>query len=116
VVNDHVGPSVEPVPLFATICQKYVVLDASVDGGVYEAAVSELAAGGGGLLVPNRTSYAVAPAALHVKVGDTLLPVDASAGVGPDGAAGAGAVPAVVKLHTGPAAARSAIVFDTICQ
>jgi hypothetical protein len=37
-------------------------------------------------------------------------------GVNPVGAGGAGSVPAVVKLHTGPVAVTFAIVLPTIFQ
>src|SRR4051812_16565458 len=55
VVNDHSGPVVAPELLFATTCQKYVVLFAS-EGGVYEAPGCAVATCGGGFAVPNRTS------------------------------------------------------------
>jgi len=50
VVNDHTGPVVEPAVFVATICQKYVLLVASV--GKYAALVNPVATCGGGFVVP----------------------------------------------------------------
>ena len=55
VVNAQIGPAVDPLLFFATICQKYVVLFASVDG-VYDALDWPVDTCGGGLFVPNFTS------------------------------------------------------------
>src|SRR4051812_210249 len=65
VVNDQTGPVVLPPLFFATTCQKYVVF-AESDAGAYEDEVWPVATCGGGFAVPNRTSYDVAPEALHV--------------------------------------------------
>jgi len=55
VVNDQTGPAVDPTALFATICQKYVVLLFSA-GVAYDADDWAIDTAGGGLLVPNLTS------------------------------------------------------------
>src|SRR5216684_2092429 len=54
VVNDQTGPAVDPPLFVATTCQKYVMAKARA-GGLYEAAVSPVAATGGGLAVPKFT-------------------------------------------------------------
>ena len=55
VVNDQTGPVASPALLCATICQKYVVLLASV-AGVNVALDCPVETCGGGLLAPNLTS------------------------------------------------------------
>src|SRR5256885_9411380 len=102
VVNDQIGPAVDPAVFVATICQKYVVLPVSVDGA-YEADDCALDTLGGGFAVPNLTSYVVALVALHVSVGVVLTLVAPFAGLGLAGApGGGGGEPAVVNDHTGP--------------
>jgi hypothetical protein len=64
------------------------VLDVSAEAGVYEALDRLLAASGGGFDVPNRTSYWVAPLALHVSVGVALTPVVPFTGLGEAGVPG----------------------------
>ena len=54
VVNDQTGPTLEPLPLIATICQKYVVLPVRAVGE-YDAAACPVDTVGGGLLVPKLT-------------------------------------------------------------
>src|SRR4051812_23938898 len=72
VVNDQTGPVVLPVLFFATTCQKYVVF-AKSEAGAYEDDVwPDATCCDGGFAVPNRTSYEVAPEALHVSVGVAL--------------------------------------------
>ncbi len=67
VVNDQTGPVVPPMELCATICQKYCVLFWSVPGE-YDACACPVDTCGGGLAVPNFTSYDVAPDELQVNV------------------------------------------------
>ena len=55
VVKDHTGPVDVPLPLRATICQKYVVPLASAPG-TYDAAACPAATDGGGFVVPKLTS------------------------------------------------------------
>ena len=93
VVNDQTGPVDAPEELRATICQKYRVPDASADSA-YEALVTLAVTWDGGVPGPNRTSYVVAPAALHVSVGAAETPTAASDGdgvAGVPGTAGGGA-------------------------
>ena len=68
----------------------------------------------GGLLVPNATSYVLAPAdAAHVTAVDGAISLDAFAGDGPLGAAGGAAI--VVNDHIGPAV-DPPVPFAVICQ
>jgi hypothetical protein len=55
VVYDQTGPDVVPLLLCATICQKYCVPAAVVDG-VYEPDACPVVTCGGGFAVPNFTS------------------------------------------------------------
>src|SRR5207302_1669638 len=82
----------------ATTVQKYVVPAASI-AGVYEALVCPATTGGGGLVVPNWTSYVAAPVAVHMSVGVRLTPAAASGRVGAAGVLGAAMV---VNDQTGP--------------
>ena len=54
-MNDQTGPGMLPLLFFATICQKYVVLLASVVDGLNDVDVW-VTTNGGGLTVPKRTS------------------------------------------------------------
>src|SRR5258706_9650832 len=87
VVNDQTGPVVAPLLLCATICQKYCLLVRSVPGE-YDAAACPVDTCGGGLVVPNLTSYDVAPDELHVSVGFVTTFVAPLAGAGDDGVPG----------------------------
>src|SRR5689334_18365051 len=87
VVNDQIGPVEVPVLLWATICQKYCWLFCSVPGE-YDAAACAVDTCGGGLAVPNLTSYEVAPDELQVKVGVVTTPVAPLTGPGDDGVPG----------------------------
>ena len=66
---------------------------------MYKGDVWPVATCGGGFAVPNRTSYEVAPEALHVNVGVALTPVAPLVGDGEVGVPGAevggGVLPAV---------------------
>src|SRR5215831_1296357 len=87
VVNDQTGPVAVPVALCATICQKYCVLFWSVPGE-YDAWACAVDTCGGGLAVPNFTSYDVAPDELQVKVVLVTTFVAPLTGPGDDGVAG----------------------------
>ena len=93
VVKDQVGPVVDPFAFRAVTRQKYRVF-----GYIAGEACGEtrpVAHAGGGLTVPNATSYVVAPVELHCMNPVIGNPVDPSAGariVGTPGAPGAGAV------------------------
>ena len=71
----------------------------------------------GAPLVPNATSYVVAPAdAVHVNAVDGAISVDPFAGDGALGTAGAATgAAAVVNDHTGPAV-DPPVPFAVICQ
>ena len=83
--------------------------------GEYDEAVCPLAASGGGLAVPKRTSKLVAFAALQVSVGVKLTPVAALAGEGEVGVPGSGRLAAVEKDQTGPVVVPE-LFLATICQ
>ncbi len=51
VANDQTGPVVDPAPLVATICQKYVVFEVSVPGE-YDGPLVLAPVDGGGFVVP----------------------------------------------------------------
>src|SRR5262249_22280846 len=87
VVNDQIEPVAAPALLCATICQKYCWLFCRVPGR-YDAEACPVDTCGGGLAVPNLTSYDVAPDELHVNVGFVTTPVAPLAGPGEDGVAG----------------------------
>src|SRR5580765_7813679 len=87
VVNDHTGPVVAPTLLCATICQKYCLLLSKVPGE-YDAAACPVVTCGGGLTVPNLTSYDVAPDELQVSVVLVATPVAPFAGPGDEGVPG----------------------------
>ena len=66
----------------------------------YAATVCPIVAGGGGFVLPKLTSYAVAPGAFHVSVGDVPTPAAPSTGAGELAAAGGcGVAGATVKGH-----------------
>ena len=119
VVNDHTGPVADPDTLLTVICQKYVVLLASVPGW-YELppAVWPVATTGGGFVVPNRTStvcVALVPFdENHERIGVTPTFPAPSAGVGFDGVAGGGGI-VVLNDQTGPAVL-PALFFAITCQ
>src|SRR5438034_1138854 len=104
VVKLQIGPAAVPLPFFATICQKYMVLGFS-RGVAYQYSVMFDATVGGGFVVPNRTSYDVAPSDRQLSVGVTVTQVVALAGFGELGGAGPSGPPvgSVLKLQMGPA-------------
>ena len=117
VVNDQMGPAVVPLLFDATICQKYIVPEFS-RGVAYQYSVVFDATVGGGLVVPNRTSYDVARSDRQLSVGVTVTQVAPLGGFGELGGAGPSGPPpvgSVLKLQTGPAVVPS-LFLATICQ
>ena len=116
VVNDQIGPAVVPLLFAATICQKYVEPGFS-RGVAYQYSVMLDATVGGGLVVPNRISYDVAPSDRQLSVGVTVTQVVPLAGFGEFGGAGPSGPPvgSVLKLQMGPAVVPTPF-FATICQ